>query len=284
MRRLLSAVLAATVLAAGSAAVAAERLLLPEPDGEVLTLLLMGSDDGPPRGGDPLSARADSLQLLFVSGDRQHASFVSLPRDSWIPVAGRGTTRINACLNNGPENCVATLEAEFGVEVDGYLATSMNAMKRAVETFGGLVVDVPVPLYNGGMDIPETGRQRLTGSQALTYGRDRKNRASGDFGRARAQAEMLAIAHAEVVSQGGLTAALDAAAILRRHTDTDLSGPQLARLALEALQLPPDNVQRELAPAQVGRAGAASVVFLQPAAYELIDDAADDARIGASGG
>lgn len=280
MRRRIVAVVAAAALLFGSAAMAAAPRLLPDPDGELLTLLLIGSDDGPPRHGDPLAARADSLQLLFVAGDRQHATFISLPRDSWIPVAGRGTTRINACLNSGPETCVATVEQEFGLEVDGYLATSMNAFKAAVDDFGGLVVDVPTPLYNGGMDIPETGVQRLKGSQALTYGRDRKNRSSGDFGRSRAQAELLALAHAEVSSAGDVRSVLDAVTILRRHTATDLSGPRLARLGLEALQLPPENVTRELAPARVGRAGAASVVFLEPGAYGLIADAADDARLG----
>lgn len=262
------------------AASAAQHWLLPEPDGEVLTLLLLGSDDGPPRGGNPLVARADSIQLLFVSGDRSDASIISLPRDSWIPVAGRGTTRINACLNGGPTACVQTVEQEFDLDIDGYLATSMNGFKAAVDAFGGLVVDVPRPVYNGGMDVPETGRQRLTGSQSLTYGRDRKNRPDGDFGRSRAQSQMLALAHAEVTSSGELAAALEAVTILRRHTVTDLSGPRLARLAFEALHLPPDNVARELAPARLGTAGAASVVYLESGAYDLIRDAADDGRIG----
>lgn len=280
MRRAALALLVATTVLVGSAALAVTQVLLPAPDGEPLTFLLIGSDAGPPRGGDPLVARADSLQLLFVDGERQHATFISLPRDSWIPVVGRGTTRINACLTGGPETCVATVEREFGLEVDGYVATSMNAFKAAVDDFGGLVVDVPTPLYDGGMDITETGEQRLKGSQALTYGRDRKNRSGGDFGRSRAQAELLALAHAEVSSAGDVRAVLDAVTTVRRHAATDLSGPRLVRLGLEALQLPPENVTRELAPATVGRAGAASVVFLQPRAYDLIADAADDARLG----
>ena len=281
MKRAFVALVMAGALLVGSAATAAQQLLLPEPDGEVLALLLLGSDDGPPRGGNPLVARADSIQLLFVSGDRRHASIVSLPRDSWVPVAGRGTTRINACLNGGPDTCVETVQQEFDVEIDGYLVTSMNGFKAAVDAFGGLVVDVPRPVYNGGMDVPETGRQRLTGSQSLTYGRDRKNRPDGDFGRSRAQSEMLALAHEEVASSGDLTAALDAAMILRRHTVTDLSGAQLARLAFEALHLPPGNVERALAPARIGTAGAASVVFLESGAYDLLRDAAADGRLDA---
>ena len=276
--RSLVAVLALLVGTAG-AAVAATELLLPDPDGQVLTLLLLGSDDGPPRGGDLREARADAFHLLFVSGDRQHATFVSLPRDSWVEVPGWGSTRINACLNAGPEGCVETVEAEFGVEVDGYLLTSMNGLKRAFEEFGRIAVDVETPLSHGGQDIPETGRQELSGSQTLTYARDRKNRSGGDFQRSRAQSEILALAHREVLEAGSIERVVDAVAVLRRHSVTDLGGAELLRLGFEAMRLPPGNVERELVPAGVGRVGAASVVFLQDGAYDLVEDAAADGRI-----
>jgi polyisoprenyl-teichoic acid--peptidoglycan teichoic acid transferase len=268
------------VLVLGGVAVAAERLLLPDPDGEVLVLLLLGSDGGPPRGDQMLTARADGMQLLFVSGDRQHATFVSLPRDAYVSVAGRGTTRINACLNGGPEPCVATVEQEFGIDVDGYLVTSMDGFKSAIRDFGGITVDIPHPVFDGGQAIPEAGTQRLTGSQALTYGRDRRHRPAGDFTRTQAQAEMLAIGHAEVVEGGDVGRVLETAAILRRHTVTDLSGPQLVRLGFEAMRLPPGNVQRVLAEGTPTMVGGASVVRLHSSAYDVIRDAAADGRIG----
>jgi polyisoprenyl-teichoic acid--peptidoglycan teichoic acid transferase len=283
--RTLVATAALVAVAFSSAALATDELLLPAPaDDGVLTLLLLGSDEGPNRSPNPLVGRADGFQLLFVSGDRQHATFVSIPRDSYIPVAGRGTTRINACLVSGPENCVTTVEREFGIEVDHYLLTSMRGFANAVKAFGGLTVDVPTPVFDGGEPIRSAGVQHLEGLQALTYARDRKNRPGGDFGRSQAQAELLAIGHADVVGAGSVGAVLDAVTVLRRHSVTDLSGPQLVRFGFEAMQLPPANVQRALAPARLGMAGPAAVAFLQPAAYDLIRDAADDARITPSGG
>lgn len=267
------------LLLAGTAAVAVERLLLPQGDGDTLTLLLLGSDEGPTRSENPLVGRADGFQLLFVSGDRQHATFVSIPRDSWVGVPGRGNTRINACLVDGPETCVATAEQEFGITVDGYLMTSMRGFANAIDAFGGITVDVPTPVFDGGHDISQPGLQELTGLQALTYGRDRKNRPGGDFGRSEAQAEMLAIGHADVVAAGDLRSVLEAVAVVRRHTVTDLSGAQLAQLGFEAMRLPPENVQRQLAPARLGTAGAASVVFLEQAAYDFISDAAEDGQL-----
>lgn len=280
-RGLLTVVTTMLATLVASMAIAADRLLLPAVDGdEVLTILLLGSDEGPPRTADVRTGRADGIQLLFVSGDRQHATFISIPRDSWINVPGRGTTRINACLNNGPQRCVETVEAEFGIDVDAYFLTSMRGFANAIKRFGGITVDVPTPVRDGGHPIDETGVQELTGLQALAYARDRKNRPGGDFGRSKAQAELLAIAHQDMVADGSSFRVLEAVSILRRHALTDIPPTQLVRLAFEAMHLPPENIQRELAPARLGFAGAASVAFLEPKAYDLVRDAAKDARLG----
>ena len=78
-----------------------------------LAILLLGSDAGPPRDDDPSTGRADGFHLLFVSAERDRATFVSFPRDSWVPVTGLGDTKINACMTRGPENCVSTVESVF---------------------------------------------------------------------------------------------------------------------------------------------------------------------------
>ena len=277
-RRLLVAV-AVLALLVGGAAGAADRWLTPDPDGEVLTLLLLGSDGGPPRADHLASARADGIQLLFVAPDRQHATFVSIPRDSWVAVPGRGNTRINACLNHGPERCVETAESVFGIEVDGYLLTSMRGFIRGVYEFGDIEVEVPRSLVVGYTSVAP-GLQQLDGKEALVYARDRKSRPDGDYGRSRAQAELLALAHEQVLAEGDTAAVLHTVSVVRRHTVTDIPPAQLVRYGFQALQLPPDNVQRELAPSRLGTAGAASVSYLDPAAYELITDAATDGRIG----
>jgi polyisoprenyl-teichoic acid--peptidoglycan teichoic acid transferase len=279
-RRVLVVAVVLAALVVGSAAVAVERVLTPPGSGEVRTFLLLGSDEGPMRSANPLRGRADGIQLLFVSGNRKHATFVSIPRDAYVPVPGRGTTRINACLVSGPDNCVATVEREFGVDVDGYVLTSMHGFARAVNSFGGLTVDVPAPIFDGGHDVPRAGEQHLSGMQALTYARDRKNRPGGDFTRSGAQAELLALAHREVVRSGDVRRALDAIRAVRSHSVTDLSGQQIAHLGFEALRLPPKNVKRVVAPGQHSRAGSAAIVRLQPRAYEVIDDAARNGRLG----
>lgn len=279
-RRAIIALVAVGALLLGGVAYAWEQWLLPPtPDEGVLTLLLLGSDEGPPRTSDSRRGRADGIQLLFVSGDRQHATFVSIPRDSWVSVPGRGNTRINACLANGPDRCVETVERLFNIDVDGYILTNMRAFAYAVREFGGLTVNVRHRVRDGGRPIEELGEQRLSGYQALAYARDRKNRPGGDFGRSEAQAELMAIAHREVVGGGTVKDVMDAVSILRRHSVTSLKPGQLVQLGFQAMHLPPKNVERHLASARIGRAGAASVVFLNDSAFRLVRNAADDARV-----
>jgi len=245
-------------------------------DGRVLTVLLLGSDAGAPRSGDPARGRADGFQLLFVSADRQHASLLSVPRDSWVPVAGRGTTRINACLTSGPQTCVRTVEQLWNIRVDGYVLTSMWGFADAVNDFGGLVVDVTRPVSDGGENISSTGLQAINGYQALTWGRDRKSRSGGDFTRSRAQAELLAVGHAHLHARGTADAAALVASIIRLRGQTSFSDAELANYALQALRLPPGNVRRVGLPGRPGWAGPASVVFLEANAASIVADAAAD--------
>jgi polyisoprenyl-teichoic acid--peptidoglycan teichoic acid transferase len=261
-----------------------------------LAILLLGSDAGPPRDDDTVTGRADGFQLLFVSAERDRATFVSLPRDSWVPVTGLGETKINACLTRGPENCVSTVENAFGVTIDGYFVTSMWGFADAVNEFVGcdigdpeltrsctrgleVDVDFTCTAQCGGFPITQRGVQRVSGFEALTLARNRGQRAAGDFSRSQSQAEVLAIAHAEMQADGSVARMLESLRILRRHSVTDLTLPQLTRLGLDAMRLDPANVDRVLAPSRIGSVGAASVVFLNDPAYDLIAEVAETGQL-----
>jgi LCP family protein required for cell wall assembly len=273
-RSLALTLVAALVVPAIVATVAVQRADAAE--GRVLTVLLLGSDAGPPRSGDPLRGRADGFQLLFVSADRQHASILSVPRDSWVAIPGRGNGRINSCLTGGPQLCVSTVEQLWGLRVDGWVTTSMWGFADAVNDFGGLVIDVTRPVSDGGENITSTGLQAINGYQALTWGRDRKTRPGGDFTRSRSQGEMLAVGQAHLHARGTAEAAQLVASIIRLRAATSFSDAELMNYAMQAMRLPPGNVRRTGLPGSPGWAGPASVVFLEPSAAGIVADAAAD--------
>lgn len=276
---LVAALAVAAVPGATLAAIAGQILFAPTADGAPTTFLVLGSDAGPPpRSGDPRSSNADAFHLLTVSADRRHATLVNIPRDAWVPVPGRGNARINSCLFSGPEACVSTVESVFDVGVDHYALTTMDAVVTAFHTFR-VEVDVDRPLSDGGANISEAGHQELTGSQALTFARDRKSRSDGDFERSAAQADLLRAAHRKLIERGDIREVTNAVALLRRHTLTDIPPGQLLSYAFTALSLPPENVDSVTVPGRLGFAGPAAVVFLDDAAYAQVRDATDDGRI-----
>lgn len=246
------------------------------PDGEVLTLLLLGADEGELDGQ---LGRADAFHLAFLSGDRQDATLVSVPRDAWVPVPGRGTTKINACLVDGPDVCVATVEDHFGIDVDHVVVTTLDAFATAIDQLGGVELDVDRALELSPEHRLEPGRQLLSGADALVYARDRTHRADGDLGRSRAQGELLAALHARLADDPSLTAMATAAATLRMHTVTDLTEVELVQLGLQVARLDGGRITLAQTPGAPAMVGPASVVLLDEDAVPLVQDAADDGRL-----
>ena len=91
-----------------------------------MTFLLVGTDSRaaePTTGADatgqafvPGAQRSDVVMLVQVSADRRSASVVSLPRDSWVEIPGRGRAKVNAAYSwGGPALLVATVERLTGV-------------------------------------------------------------------------------------------------------------------------------------------------------------------------
>lgn len=282
-RRALVALLAlvqVVVLAAASVAAVERWVSLPLDDG-MYVLLVMGSDQGPPRSGSVLNGRADGIHLVVVDHGREHVSIVSVPRDSYVPVRGIGTTKINAMLTRGAGNAVATMQDLTGLDIDDWIVTGFDAMIIGVDEFGGIQHHVEQRLHNSNANTNlQPGEQRLSGWTALGYSRDRYSRPDGDIGRSSAQGRLLTSMHRELVRDTtSPTHLMDLAGILRRHTVSSIPADRLVRLGVTALRIDPANVAQVTAPGNVGTAGAASIYRLSDGAYGIFADLRDDGRL-----
>lgn len=292
MRRTLPRLLTfVTLVAAGlavvaSAAFAAVVGFLAAPvggDGQI-ALLALGSDGGPHRAGSPLSARADAVHLLVVSPDRRHVSILDFPRDTYVPVPGIGRTKINACLNGGPERCRQAVEKLTGIAVDAWLLTDFRGLQSAIDLYGGLRIDVEQRLRDpfAGTDL-HPGPQLLGGGAVLAYTRDRHSRANGDFGRAAAHSRVLTALHRQILGERpSVTRIAELVELLRRTTVSNASPDLELRLAYLALTIPPENVRSAVLDGRSSSAGGASVVVLTDAAHATIADVRADGILGAA--
>ncbi|MCH5673792.1 LCP family protein [Streptomyces sp. CME 23] len=188
--------------------------------GNGMNVLLVGTDgrdritEGERRqyhlGGAPCHC-TDTIMIVHISEDRERASVVSLPRDSYAEVPnadGRGThpVKLNAAYaEGGPHLTVRTVENMTHVKIDHYLEVDFVSFMRTVDVLGGVRICTPTPLKDSytGLDLP-AGTHTLQGGQALQYVRARHLDGASDLGRMKRQQRFLAALIERATSSGVL--------------------------------------------------------------------------------
>lgn len=247
-----------------------------------LFILAIGSDA---RAGEPVGGtRADSLHIIGVDLREGRASVLGIPRDSYVPIPGAGSQKINASLFlGGPELTVRTVEALTGIPIDGYVLAGFTDFRAMVSRIGGVRVRVPYPMNDAASGARfRPGPTRMTGPEALAFSRDRHDVPGGDFGRSLNQGRLLVAALRELRTD----ATRDPAALLRwvavaaDHLRTDLPVDRMLDLLLVALTIDPSRVRNRVVSGGGGFVGAQSVVRLGSSARAMFRDLRRDGVLG----
>jgi LCP family protein required for cell wall assembly len=221
---------AETTVVSSAAAIPTPR---PTPPGEAFTALLVGLDARTDAQGDPLppalldalhagpdegQLHTDTIILLHVPADPGgRAVAISIPRDSFVPIAGgRGTHKINSAYGRGMQDAedslrtqgldgaeldqraresgrrtlVATVEQLTGARIDHFAEIGMAGFVELTEALGGVPVCLNAPVHDSysGIDLP-AGPHLVSGAGALAFVRQRHGLEDGDLDRiARQQA------------------------------------------------------------------------------------------------
>lgn len=154
-------------------------------DTSVRNILMVGtdysgdlSDDDPVnmgRGGEHL---ADTIMILRVDPVAKSAALLSIPRDTWVPVAPNwSTTKINGALGrtDGQAQLIATIRQNFGISIDNYVEVNLQGFQDLIGVLGGVTVynTYPIEDRKTGLHLPQTGCILLEPAQALAYARSR---------------------------------------------------------------------------------------------------------------
>ena len=145
-------------------------------DQSATTFLIVGTDSRSPEpttgtdgiGVKPGSARSDVIMLASVAADRKSAAVVSIPRDSWVPIPGRGQNKINAAYAfGGPSLLTQTVENLTGVRVNHFAIVDFAGFQALVDSVGGIDVQVRQTTSDRGVTfrqgIEPSRRGRRTG-------------------------------------------------------------------------------------------------------------------------
>ncbi len=245
-------------------------------------ILFLGSDARP--GEQITGQRADSIHLVAINPEKHKASILGFPRDSYVPIPGYGTQKINsAMVYGGPELAVQTVEQLMGIKIDYWALTWFDGFTAMINGIGGLSVDVPYPMadhYSHAYFDP--GVQTLNGRDALAFARDRHSLPSGDFGRSENQGLLMTSALAqfrkEFSKDPSRLFTWVAAGLRTARTDVPLD--QVMSLAFTSTTVNPKTVENMVLPGSTGMAGGESIVNLDQSVLQTIsNDLKDDGLV-----
>lgn len=247
-----------------------------------LNFLLLGSDS---RGED--RGRSDVMMLVHSDPDRAKLYLISLPRDLWVPIPGRGTNKINAAYAfGGAPLAVRTVENLLGIQIDNVAITDFEGFFQLVDDLGGVKVFNTIPSSNLGFDFPR-GDIQLTGASALAYVRQRYNLPRGDFDRAERQRLVMKAIIDKVASGQTLTNPARLIAVANRLSrsvtvdDTMTNGRILALVQELQITSGEDIEHLQVPVAGFGRsAQGASYVKVDKAGIARLGDALSSGRMG----
>ena len=191
-----------------------------------INILLLG------RGGGAHTAPdlTDTIMLASVDPINHKATILSLPRDMWVTVPSKGPMKLNAswqtgrndyqkrfgvqannpkAMDAGFELLNKTVEEIIGMNIDYNLIVNFQAFKQAIDTVGGVSVNVPSDLVDPTMAwenannpvLAKAGPQIFDGKHALIYVRSRET--TSDFARSERQRAMM-LALKDKISSAGI--------------------------------------------------------------------------------
>ncbi|WP_328701031.1 LCP family glycopolymer transferase [Aquibacillus kalidii] len=164
-------------------------------DKDPISVLLLGIEDYSSGGSN---GRSDSIIVLTFNQEQKSLKMLSIPRDSFVTIAGRGIEdKINhSYAFGGPEMTIETVEDLLNIPIDYYATVNFEGFKNVVDIVGGVTVDVPFDFsedsddHTGKLYYTE-GEMLLNGKEALGYARMRKQDPLGDIGRGDRQKQVV---------------------------------------------------------------------------------------------
>ncbi len=241
----------------GTGAVALQKDVDPsklngEGDGRV-NILMLGKG-GPGHEAPDLT---DTILLASIDPIANEASLISVPRDLYVEDRNGYSTKINAIYSGAKQAMLAkanktdedkeaaenagltaienSVTEVLGVPIHYNVMVDFTAFKDAIDTIGGITIDVKEPLYDSSLAwllkgnplVAAKGLQTFDGSRALLYARSRHGSARGDFDRAERQREVLVALQQKMMSAGTFSNPFKVVELLDNfgdHVRTDLNG------------------------------------------------------------
>ena len=174
-------------------------------DPMVLNVMLFGADKN-----DGSSQRSDTIIMMSIDNRHKKLKITSFMRDLWVYIPEYGYSKLNhSYAYGGPKLTIATIEQNFGINIDRYAVVDFDSFREIIDILGGIDMELSaeeidyinwqcwknhqVKTRNELQDAP--GMVHLNGRQALWYARNRGDEEMGfagsDFDRTDRQRKLI---------------------------------------------------------------------------------------------
>lgn len=247
------------------------KLLKGEGDGRV-NILMLGIGGAQHDGGD----LTDTMMIASIDPVNNQAALLSIPRDLWTKMPNNFVAnyqKLNAAYESGKykylgkedqrdENHQAvlagfqavdgTVERITGLPIHYNMVVDFQAFSQAVDTVGGVTVNVPERLYDPTMAwennwnpvLANAGVQHFDGKHALIYVRSRET--TSDFARAQRQRAVLVALKDKTATLDTLANPIKLSELLSafgNNVQSDISLADMTRMVDIMKQVPSNQIQ-----------------------------------------
>ncbi len=202
---------------------------------------------------DKMSGRSDAVIILTIDRVHDKIKMTSIARDSYVKMDGRGQDKLTHAYAFGrAQLAIRTLNQNFDMDIIDYVTVNFFQLVEIIDYVGGVEIDVDssemavmntnyvTELNQIGIPcdkITKTGKQLLTGAQALAYSRNRYS-PGGDVERGNRQKEVLMAAYDKIMASNVLKLS-NAVGMLLKNCETSLSNSELLELGAWAIKNSP---------------------------------------------
>ena len=149
--------------------------------------------------------RSDTIIIASINQTDHTIKLISIPRDTYVSVAGYGKTKINHAYAYGKEQlALKTINSNFGLNISEYVTIKFKGLINIINKLGGVELQITkaeMEYINQNVSesyaltgrtvkkVASYGNVTLTGEQALTHARNRT--IGNDFTREERQRDVI---------------------------------------------------------------------------------------------
>lgn len=169
----------------------------------IVNIALFGSDSRDLE--NEADGRSDSIMIASINPTKNSIKLISIPRDTYVTVAGHGKTKINhAYAYGGEQLSIKTINSNFGLDITQYVTINFEGLINVINNVGGIQLTISkdemtqINRYLSESykisgktyaELTQYGTVTLNGEQALAHSRNRTT--GNDFTRANRQRDVL---------------------------------------------------------------------------------------------